>query len=558
MNREGANAGAGEDGRVVVLAPLLLWAVALLLVPPSGEFPLNDDWIYSRAVLDWLHTGTYSGHPFSTATLVAQAGWGALFCGAFGFSFEVLRWSTLFLWAVAAVTTGQTARILGANRWAASLAGCLIIANPLALNLGYTFMTDVPFLALMALSAYGYVRALGASGVRWLLWGSCFGALAFLVRQFAPLLLLAFLLVCLPSWRTARPRREWGRGAGALLGPWLIAGGVHALLPRQADALGHIWIPEYLGETLWLQIYGGAKFYSVALMYLALFSAPLLVAAAWAWFREDGGCWKRRSVWTVVVGLVLGGVAMAYVPRRMPYLGNILYDVGIGPRTLRGAAMEAADWSPPMWGGSWWLLTLPAWAGAAWLLVSALVWLRGVAGGAWTTGHRRFVFLGLWALLTVVALYHPLLPVRFDRYFLGALVPLLVVLACATPVPGKPLQFVQVAGLLGLYLFSVAAQHDYLAWNQARWRGLDGLLKENIHPESIDGGYEFNGWYTSPHFIAAYGPTAFIESGPLGWWVVDDAYAIAWQGRPGYRVRKELPYPTWLGKDQRLLVLERE
>ena len=558
MSASVARSGAEEDGRVVVLAPLMVWAVALLLVPPSGEFPLNDDWIYSRAVLDWLDSGSYGGHPFSTATLVAQAGWGALFCLAFGFSFEVLRWSTLFLWAVAAVTTGQIARVMGADRWTASLAGCLIITNPLALNLGYTFMTDVPFLALMALSGYGYVRALGSSGVRWLLWGSFFGAMAFLVRQFAPVVLLAFLATCMPHWRAIRFHREMGVRVGALLGPWMVALGIYALLPRQGDALGHIWIPEYLGETLWLQVYGGAKFYVVALTYLALFTAPLLVAAAWAWFRDDSGCWKRRSIWTLLMGLVLGVVATAYAPRRMPYLENILYDLGLGPLTLRGNVDEAEVWTPLAWGDGWWLLTIPALAGGAWLLLGSLVWMRGALGGAWNAERRCAIFLGLWAVLSVVALYHPLLPVRFDRYLLGALVPVIVLLASASRISGRGLRVVQGLFLLALFAFSVAGQHDYLAWNQARWRALDGLLKDNVHPETIDGGYEFNGWYTSPHFINARGPAAFIEAGPIGWWVVDDTYAIAWLKRPGYRVREELPYPTWLGKDQKLLLLERE
>ncbi len=550
---------AEEDGRVVVLAPLILWAVALLLVPPSGEFPLNDDWIYSRAVLDWLDTGTYGGHPFSTATLVAQAGWGALFSLVFGFSFEVLRWSTLFLWAVAAVTTGQMARVLGADRWAASLAGCLIIANPLALNLGYTFMTDVPFLALMTLSAYGYLRFPAVQSLRWLVWGSCFGALAFLVRQFAPVVLLAFLVANLPHWRALRVDRTMGIRVLVLLVPWLVAWGGYALLPRQAEALGHTWIPEYLGETRWLQVFGAAKFYVVALAYLALFTAPLLVAAAWAWYRDETGCWKRRTLWTGAIGMTLGVVSVAYAPRRMPYLGNILFDAGLGPRTLRSGADATGIGMPPVWGDGWWLLTIPALTGGAWLLLRALVWLRDwVAGAAGSVAHRRILFLGLWAALSVVALYHPLLPVRFDRYLLGALVPVLVLLSSTARMPQLGLRIFQGVCALAFFAFSVAAQHDYLAWNHARWRALDGLLKENVPPESIDGGYEFNGWYTSPHFIKVLGADAFIDAGPLGWWVVDDTYAIAWQERPGYVVREEVPYGTWLGRDQRLLVLERE
>ena len=78
--------------------PPLELLLTVLLVPPAGDFPLNDDWIYAQAVQGILEDGHFSGHPYSTALLGVQAYWGALFCAVFGFCFVVLRCSTLLLW----------------------------------------------------------------------------------------------------------------------------------------------------------------------------------------------------------------------------------------------------------------------------------------------------------------------------------------------------------------------------------------------------------------------------------------------------------------------------
>ena len=64
------------------LAALMLLTVAM--VPPGGDFPLNDDWIYAKTVEGILETGAYEANPYGDPTLIAQAYWGALFCSVFG------------------------------------------------------------------------------------------------------------------------------------------------------------------------------------------------------------------------------------------------------------------------------------------------------------------------------------------------------------------------------------------------------------------------------------------------------------------------------------------
>ena len=160
---------------------LLLALVVLLtslLVSPTGNFPLNDDWVYAKSVQDILETGRYSGHPYSDALFVLQAYWGALFCAVFGFSFTVLRISTLVTLLIAAWGASLSAKAAGIDRNKSLLLGIVFLVNPIIMNLGYTFMTDVPFLALANLALFFFIRAYLTPTVTFILAGSTLAAVA--------------------------------------------------------------------------------------------------------------------------------------------------------------------------------------------------------------------------------------------------------------------------------------------------------------------------------------------------------------------------------------------
>ena len=163
-------------------------------------------------------------------------------------------------------------------------------------------------------------------------------------------------------------------------------------------------------------------------------------------------------------------------------------------------------------------------------------------------------------MLMILALYHPWLPVRFDRYLIGALVPVVLLVAMAESGRSLAGRAVQVVTLVALFAFSVLGVQDYFAWNTTRWAMLNKLMNEQgLKPQEIDGGYEFNGWYTSQDYIKESGARAFLRSGPLGWWVVDDRYAISWLPRPGFSKVEEVPYGSWLAGDMgKLLLLKKK
>lgn len=541
----------------------VLWGLTLALVPPAGEFPLNDDWVYAQAVKDWMETGHYTGHIFSTAAFVGQAWWGRLFCELFGFSFLSLRWSTLVLWLAGAWATSVAALAIGARPRVAALAGCLVIANPLMMNLGYTFMTDVPFVALMAISGLFYLHALSKPRWQWILLGSLAGAAALLTRQFAVLIPVAFVLALCP-WEVRWRQRASIPLIAALILPWAAAWGLLKMLPSHAAEMGYAWNPGLLGDTMGERIFGGFKFYGVSMTYLGLFVLPLIPGAMGYWFRHKEGKWQRRAIGFALVMLPLAAAVCGSAPNRIPFLGNMIYDTGIGPMTMRGILMGSYLWRPVTMGGWRWVPTFLSLLAAGWMLAGMIRWFVLIPGDGRRplrdARRQQQCFLMIWAVLMVASLYHPWVPVRFDRYLIGALVPVSLLMAMAPSRRGLGNTLVAWGILALLYAFSVVCLQDYMAWNTTRWAMANRLMNEQGVPaEHIDGGYEFNGWLTSPYYIERQGAGAFLNAGPMGWWVVEDRYAISWLPRPGFSKVEEVPYGSWLAGDKgKLLLLKKK
>jgi hypothetical protein len=61
----------------VLIAISCSWRLMVLLVNPSGEFPLNDDWAYARAVQTLIQNGRLELTDFTSMPLIAQVFWGA-------------------------------------------------------------------------------------------------------------------------------------------------------------------------------------------------------------------------------------------------------------------------------------------------------------------------------------------------------------------------------------------------------------------------------------------------------------------------------------------------
>jgi hypothetical protein len=149
---------SGRGDRVALTGITAVVLMTVLLVYAPIEIPIIDDWTYAWSVEHFLETGELRVLEWNTVYPLAQILWGALFSRLLGFSFAVLRLSTLVLaWAGLLAFYG-TLREGGSRPLLAGLGTLMLWCNPVVLVLSHSSMTDVPFVSVMNTALVGYVR----------------------------------------------------------------------------------------------------------------------------------------------------------------------------------------------------------------------------------------------------------------------------------------------------------------------------------------------------------------------------------------------------------------
>ena len=143
---ESKNVGVHEKRfftAVPVLVIALYFLVGLMIISPLGNFPLNDDWIYSHAVRKFMETGQIEFVGPNCTSCLLHVVLGAALCKVVGFSHIALRCLTLFIAFANTLAVYLIGRELRLRRGTATFAALLYAANPLFMNLAYSYMTDV-------------------------------------------------------------------------------------------------------------------------------------------------------------------------------------------------------------------------------------------------------------------------------------------------------------------------------------------------------------------------------------------------------------------------------
>src|SRR3954471_6265359 len=120
-HHDGARVSRLRDG-LPLIAIAAVFAIGALWVHPLRDVPVIDDWTYAWSVEHLLRTGELRVAEISSVYPIVQILWGTLFARVFGFSFGVLRISTVILAIAGCWAMYFTLRELGCRRtW--SLAG---------------------------------------------------------------------------------------------------------------------------------------------------------------------------------------------------------------------------------------------------------------------------------------------------------------------------------------------------------------------------------------------------------------------------------------------------
>lgn len=181
------------------LGPALIFvlvAVCIIIRNPFRRMMAWDDsWAYARTVEHLLSTGQYQLDRWAAADMPVQIYSSAGLSKIFGYSFAVLRCSTLALLFVALFSFYRLLRELSCMPRTATCYTMALLASPLVLILAFTFMTDVQFLGWLLLALSVYVRGLRRNSMVTMVLASFPAACAIATRQFG-VALVAGLVVC--------------------------------------------------------------------------------------------------------------------------------------------------------------------------------------------------------------------------------------------------------------------------------------------------------------------------------------------------------------------------
>lgn len=508
---------------------LVLWLLLILIINPVGDFPLNDDWCYGKSVKTLQEEGFLKLYNWGEMTLVGQVYWGFLFTKIFGFSFTVLRWSTLVLGFASIVGIYELYKLANIPRWVMLVGVLLCMMNPIFLSLSFSFMTDIPFYCLTVWTFYFFAKALKTERWKSIIWAIFFCYLAFTIRQLAWVFPVVFLITMLFS---KKMKRENIVKAVVPLVALIIFSlifsyimDVNNLSQERYNSKFNLLIDNILNIDKSI-IINSVLYLCRSMSYLGLLLAPIHLI----YFNRYK--FKMYSIaaiaWTILVMIFL-----LKTGKILPSLDNILIDFGVGPTTLVDHSWNFTTGPEPRAPQLFWqIVTLLG-------VFSSVVMLFQVRRLLLAVFKKTKISpLVILSFVFFVVYLTPFLIVGvYDRYLLP-LFPISIVLlgTNSSLLPKKVYKYIT-HGFVGLIsLFSICAVHDHLAWNRVRW-GVLNELTETMPKEQIAGGVEYLTW------------NFFTEEKKEWWKDLHPTHSLVFKPKANQKVLQKYEYDRWLPGD---------
>jgi hypothetical protein len=531
-----------------------LWILICVAVNPIGDFPLDDDWAWTGSVRALAESHRLVIVGWAGMSLVAQIAGGALLSMIFGFSHSLLHLAGEAAGLISVLSLYALGRALGAARGVSFIVALVFALNPLVVQLSSTFMTDVPFAAMLLVSLAGLAWSLRSGSRAGLALMALMPIAATLTRQLGLAIPLAMAIGCVIGRRLDLRHLIAIMVAG--VGSWVGLDVYERWLRRSGQMSGyygeqaHVALQVIGHPRLWDKMIPriGTRFEEI-FIYIGFFVLPLLpmlLGRRLEMRRRE----RRVALGATLLFAVVTLVWLIATGRRMPFdHGFNLIDFGVGPVTLTDVYLKELPHTPTLDSRVWTAVTLLGALGGCGVMFLSITSLLQLIGGERSTektlAATAQAYSGGYFLILITAKF------LFDRYLITLFAAwMLSALWNGRDTVRRWMIAAALAGLLPLALFSVGATHDYQAWNRARWKALHDLATVyRVPPEQIDGGFEFNGQ-------ARYGHAS--TPGKAWWWVEDDRYMVTMGDMPGYHVFMKVAWTRWIGAhDAQIFVLER-
>lgn len=465
-----------------------VFAVCLLIAWPVAEMGFIDDWSYIRSAQVFAQTGHLVYNGWATAMLGWQVAWGALFIRLFGFSFMVVKLSTLPL-ALATIILFHSILIrFGLNPRNAVLGTLTLGLSPLFLPLAASYMTDIPGLFVIILCLYCCQRAVSArthqTAIAWL----CLAAASNVVGGSARQIAWLGVLVMVPSTGWLLRNRRGVLPAAILL--W-IAGIASVFSFITWFAHQPYSVPDHPLKASRMEHPFSILLVCIdfvgALLLLSLVVLPVLLP----WLSQI-----RKAAAAALAAVAFVFVLWAVAPMwNLPWIPHMIFSEFA---TARNASMN-----PP--NTALFILSVPIRLLVSLLVVSAAAVFAAAVrikqrelkcSSAFPFGREFF-----WLLIPFTLSYFTILTPRaghgmvFDRYMLCVMpVAIVYMIRLHQQWIAPRLPAYSVVALILYALSAIAGTHDWFAWQRARLKAVEEIQAAGVPRNKIQGGFEYDGW----------------------------------------------------------------
>lgn len=507
---------------------LAIFLICELIANPVGEFPLNDDWAYAQAVKILNNTFVLDFGPFPAMTLLTHIVWGSLFTKLFGFSFILLRISTLISALIGFIFLNNLVVKLGGSKTAGLVACLTLMLNPIFFNLSNTYMTDVNFNTLCILCIY-FAHSFFTTHRRFYLIAFTLASMALvLLRQYGIVFPVCFLAANL-FLVNERKRNLMFSVLSVLLTVIILklfesylklhlpAGSTYKF-SRQVDPLSSaFW--ENLSNSFFLR-------YKEIVQHLLVYTSPVALLFLGSVLKH-----LRKEI---IVAMVINSFVFTcfFFSGQWLTSQNIFTGLMIGPESFFESFTGHRHNSFPKFDG--WLLTVKMILS----FITLFVFFSSVIISFIKTNNHKKInpnVMLLWCFIFAYSFMIIITESYFDRYHLPLITAGVILFTTMTRDYDIQVRFATVP-LVFFAWISIAGTKDYFELNRQRWDAYRFLRSElKIPKDKINAGFEVSCWNDG----VSVGWVEFITLEGFD-------YLIQFNKPPGFKTYKEYSFQRYL------------
>lgn len=541
-----------------------LFIALIFAVSPLGEFLTDDDWAYAKSVEYLFKSGELKILNWSPMSLVFHTITGALASYLFGFSFTVLKLSTIFLSFICTVSVFILFKEVTIDNKNSIVSSMLLVFNPIYFFLTFTFMTDIPFLTWFFMSVLFYYKGEKDDNFIYTFLGSLFAAFSILIRQNGILIPFSIILYYLTNMKY-HDRLLKKIMVSALLPGITFIIFEYWYFNIHGPVTMYFWHQDHLVNSIKNPIILIEKFFDRLIkisLYCGMFLIPLSASLLPSFNKMKPSRKNIVSIAIVSILLILWVVLQFSLNNTlMPYLINKITSYGImsSNELFMGDRMEII----PKHG--WITITILSLISLIVIIYIALVNIKTAIQGE-NRGYNILIFSFIIQLLYLLIVPN----ILYDRYII-ILLPLCVIGVISNLKYIKVNIPIYTLAIIPIAIFSIITTKEVNSFSRSVWEAGNYLVKEEAVPlMHIDGGFAWDGWNMF-EFSEKYQIDNSKKRDP--WWIrsiapaIESKYIISLSEKINskefsyindeYTVKKQFNYKSFFNEPLYVYILKR-